>query len=131
MASRKRKAKDALDSVTALREYTNAARIATGDEFKYLGLAAANLRRALSPYGRVKAWIVAGHLLLAGLACKKASGHAVATYMAFLKHFEQEIALAQVNAAKRSRGARARGFAFGTGASAQTASGSERTGGGA
>jgi hypothetical protein len=120
--SKKRKARGVLDNDVALRAYCDEARRVTGDEFKHLGQGAHNLRRALARHGRLRAWIVSGHLMLAANAAKAASGHAIATYLAFLKHFEPELAEARrVNASKASRdkaraksaGSSGGGFGFG------------------
>jgi hypothetical protein len=116
MSSKKRKSKGALDNDIALRAYCDEARRVTGDEFKHLGQGAHNLRRALNKYGRMRAWIVSGHLMLAAHANKAASGHAIATYLAFLKHFEPELAEARrrANSSHKSKQSQDAGFGFGT-----------------
>lgn len=86
---------DALTTDLAVRTFCDDVRKASGQEYKHLAVAAHELRAALAPYGRVRAWIVAAHLSLAANAAKSASAHAVATYFSFLKHFEPELTAAK------------------------------------
>jgi hypothetical protein len=98
------KSSNALVTDAAVREFCNNVRLTAGQEYKHLGHAAHELRATLAPYGRVRAWIVAAHLSLASNAAKAASAHAVATYMAFIKHFEPELAAARAKQSRKSRG---------------------------
>jgi hypothetical protein len=117
MGRRKRNA--VLAGQEELHEYCNSVRKISGSEFKYLLGAAQELRASLSGAGRVKAWYVSWHLVLAAQASKAASAHAVATYGAFLKWFEPELEQVRRKGAKSSKG-KARhtspsgGFEFGS-----------------
>lgn len=105
----------------ALHEYCNVLRRELGIEFKYLEVAALNLRATLSPHGKVRAWIVAAQVHLAAECAKRGSAHAVATYMAFRKHFAPELAAAARKAgskqAAKDKTKAGHGFMFGSGAS--------------
>jgi hypothetical protein len=106
-----RRGTDVMRSDQGLRDYCNGLRRLAGGEFKYLVEGSRELRRALGPHGRMRAWVVAGHLSLAAQAAKAASAHGVAAYLAFLKHFEPELTAARGKQAKKK--APAAGFKFG------------------
>jgi hypothetical protein len=101
MGRRKRQA--VLMGQEELHEYCNSVRKTAGSEFKYLLDAAQELRAALSGAGRVKAWYVSWHLVLAAQSSKAASAHAVATYGAFLKWFEPELEQVRKKGAKSAK----------------------------
>jgi hypothetical protein len=84
-----------------LREHCDEVRRFSGEEYRHLAEGSRELRAALAPHGRIKAWIVAAHLQLAARCAKEASGHAVACYLSYLRHFEVEIAAATKKAAKK------------------------------
>jgi hypothetical protein len=102
---------DVLSTDLAVRTFCDEVRNLSGQEYKHLAVAAQELRAALAPYGRVRAWIVAAHFALAANAAKAASAHAVATYMSFLKHFEPEITAAKTKKSDKSKAGD--GFRFG------------------
>src|ERR1051326_6159201 len=105
---------DALTRDLSVRTYCDSVRQASGQEYKHLAVAAHELRAALAPYGRVRAWIVAAHLSLAAHAAKSASAHAVATYFSFLKLFEPELTAAKTKKSRKPKPGDSGPFRFGS-----------------
>jgi hypothetical protein len=112
-----RKTTLALTAAEDLRDYCNEVRQFSGAEFKHLTVASRELQATLAPHGRIRARIVAAYLKLAANSARIASGHAVATYLAFLAKFDEEIALARRKSAKKRKpntgGPNSDGFKFG------------------
>jgi len=102
----KRQQQAVMQTADNMRAFCEALRVEAGKEYRVATEGAREVRAVLSHAGHVRAWIVAGNLQLAARMNKFAAGYAIATWLAFLKHFDEEIAEARARTRKTEKAKR-------------------------